>query len=180
MFWSLRGFCGGSCRPHPPLEHDGDVLSLSQTTHRRHALWLPMVAAVVCRHCFCRAPCNVSGCWVVVAVASSYTRPHRDMIPSLWSCLHHGSAPYGRAAMMKTLPSLRYHAPMKARSALSPPPLLQKRCPFGATPPTGVFVGYRSVCTLWLPILTTKFILAGAPLPPLPRVLPLCICSGGC
>jgi hypothetical protein len=28
-------------------------------------------------------------------------------------------------------------------NALSPPPLLQKRCPLGATPPAGFFVGYR-------------------------------------
>ena len=103
---------------------------------------------------------------VVAAAASGSRSPFarlafRVRAPSCRSCLPPGSfvawwqtltaarwravfrsAPYGRSAEDVTPPSTRSFSGLSL--ALSPPPLLQKRCPLGATPPAGLFVGYRS------------------------------------
>ena len=52
------------------------------------------------------------------------------------------SPPFGRIAGDVTHPSTRSFSGLSP--ALLPPPLLPKRCPLGASPPAGLFVGYRS------------------------------------
>lgn len=115
---------------------------------------------------------------VVAAAASGYRSPFarlafRVRAPSCRSCLPPGSfvawwqtltaarwravfrsAPFGRSAEDVTPPSTRSFSGLSL--ALSPPPLLHKRCPLGATPPAGLFVGYRSpvLAGYWLPCST--------------------------
>lgn len=115
----------------------------------------------------------------VVAAAASRSRSlggrlaFRVRAPSCRSCLPPGSfvawwqtltaarwravfrsAPCGRSAEDVTPPST--WPPPALAPALLPPPLLHKRCPLGATPPAGLFVGYRSpvLAGYWLPCST--------------------------
>ena len=114
---------------------------------------------------------SLSATEVVAAAASGSRSPFarlafRGRAPLYRSCLPPGSfvawwqtltgarlrgicrsPPFGRIAAGATHPSTRSFSGLPL--ALSSPPLLQKRCQLGATPPAGLFIGYRSVVLRW-------------------------------
>ena len=55
-----------------------------------------------------------------------------------------GASGFGRVCIWRHAPDSRVPPDAHSPYTLSPPPLLKERCPSVASPPTGLFIGYRT------------------------------------